>query len=164
LCCARTRGRPVCSRLKQHQADVRSDGLPSRTALPLQNITIVRQKSSIFRDMTHYGHTRRHIPQENALHRHRRDKYQIREISGQSWQPVISPYPFHCLATSISQYYSKPSLIRLAVHSWVHTLKDTWRLGRQMSHLSVQTNLDSFFKPALSRAETGTASQASIDE
>jgi hypothetical protein len=29
-----------------------------------------------------------------------------------------------------------------AVHSWVHTLKDTWHLGRQMSHLSVQTKLE----------------------
>jgi hypothetical protein len=52
--------------------------------------------------------------------------------------------------------YSKPSLIRLhairmsdnpdrnlknAVHSWVHTLKDTRQLGRQMSHLSVETKL-----------------------
>jgi hypothetical protein len=25
-----------------------------------------------------------------------------------------------------------------AVHSWVHTLKDKWHLGRQMSHLHVQ--------------------------
>jgi hypothetical protein len=29
-----------------------------------------------------------------------------------------------------------------AVHSRVHTLKDTWHLGRQMSHLSVQTKLE----------------------
>jgi hypothetical protein len=65
--------------------------------------------------------------------------------------------------------YVKPSLIRLqliqlsdnsdrntrnAVHSSVHTLRDTWHLGRQMSHLSVQTELDSFFKPALLRSET----------
>jgi hypothetical protein len=28
-----------------------------------------------------------------------------------------------------------------------HNLKYTWHLGRQMSHLSVQTQLDSFFKP-----------------
>jgi hypothetical protein len=52
--------------------------------------------------------------------------------------------------------YSKPSLIQLqlirmsddpnrnmknAVYSWVHTIKDTWHLGRQMSHLSVHTKL-----------------------
>jgi hypothetical protein len=33
-----------------------------------------------------------------------------------------------------------------------------------MSHLSVQTKLDSFFKPALLRAKTNTASESSIDE
>jgi hypothetical protein len=74
--------------------------------------------------------------------------------------------------------YIKPSLIRLqliwmsdnpdrkmknAVHSWVHTLKATWHLGRQMSHLSVQTELYSFFKPASLRSETSTASEPSID-
>jgi hypothetical protein len=37
-------------------------------------------------------------------------------------------------------------------------VKDTWHLGRQMSHLSVQTKLDSFFKPAF------TTSEFSIDE
>jgi hypothetical protein len=49
---------------------------------------------------------------------------------------------------------SKPSLIRLqsirietwnlenALHSWVHNLKDAWHLERQMSHLSVQTELE----------------------
>jgi hypothetical protein len=29
-----------------------------------------------------------------------------------------------------------------ALHSWAHTLKDTWHLGRQMSHVSVQTKLE----------------------
>jgi hypothetical protein len=29
-----------------------------------------------------------------------------------------------------------------AVRSRVHTLKDTWHLGRQMTHLSVQTKLE----------------------
>jgi hypothetical protein len=33
-----------------------------------------------------------------------------------------------------------------------------------MSHLSVQTKLDGFFKPALLRAKTGTTSEFSIDE
>jgi hypothetical protein len=42
-------------------------------------------------------------------------------------------------------------LLKNAVQSWVHTLNDTWHLGRQMSHLSVETKLDSFFKPALLR-------------
>jgi hypothetical protein len=51
-----------------------------------------------------------------------------------------------------------------AVHGWVHTLKDAWHLGRQMSHLSVQTKLDSFFKPVLLRSKTSTASESSIDE
>jgi hypothetical protein len=55
--------------------------------------------------------------------------------------------------------YSKPSLIWMSdnldwsmknvVHSRVHTLKDTWHIGRHMSHLFVQTKLDSFFKPTL---------------
>jgi hypothetical protein len=40
--------------------------------------------------------------------------------------------------------------LKKAVHSWVRTLKDAWHLRRQMSQLSVQTKLDSFFKPALS--------------
>jgi hypothetical protein len=51
-----------------------------------------------------------------------------------------------------------------AVHSCVHTLKDTWDLGRQMSHLSVQTKLDSFFRPASLRSETSATSEPSIDE
>jgi hypothetical protein len=53
--------------------------------------------------------------------------------------------------------YSKPWLIRLqliwmsdnpdrnmrnSVHTWVNTLKDTWHSRRQMSHLSVQTKLE----------------------
>jgi hypothetical protein len=59
---------------------------------------------------------------------------------------------------------SKPSVIRLqlirmsdnpdrkmknAFRSRVHALKDTWHLGRQIRHLSVQTKLESFFKLAL---------------
>jgi hypothetical protein len=41
-------------------------------------------------------------------------------------------------------------------------LKDTWHLGRQMNHLSVQTKLDSLFKPALLRSKTNTSSESSI--
>jgi hypothetical protein len=75
-----------------------------------------------------------------------------------------------------SHIYSKPSLIRLqliwievwkiktAVHSWAHSLQDIWHLGWQMSHLSVQTNLDSFFKPALLPSKTSKTSESSIDE
>jgi hypothetical protein len=33
-----------------------------------------------------------------------------------------------------------------------------------MSHLSVQTQPDSFFKPALLRSETSATSESSIDE
>jgi hypothetical protein len=47
-----------------------------------------------------------------------------------------------------------------AVHSRVHTLKDTWDLGRQMSHLSAQTTLDGLFK----RSKTSTAFYSSIIE
>jgi hypothetical protein len=54
--------------------------------------------------------------------------------------------------------------MEIAVHSWVHTLKGSRHLGRQMSHLSVQTKLDSFFKPALLRSETSTTSESSVDE
>jgi hypothetical protein len=43
-------------------------------------------------------------------------------------------------------------------------LEDTWHLGRQMSHLPVQTKLDSFFKPALLHSKTSTTSEPSIDE
>jgi YHS domain-containing protein len=50
------------------------------------------------------------------------------------------------------------------VHNGVHTLKDTWHLGRQMSILCVQTKLDNFFKPALLHSKTSTASKSSIDE
>jgi hypothetical protein len=46
----------------------------------------------------------------------------------------------------------------------VYNLKDTWDLGRQMSHLSVQTKLDSFFKLALLHTKASTASESSIDE
>jgi hypothetical protein len=45
-----------------------------------------------------------------------------------------------------------------------HTLKCTWHLGRQMSHLSVQTKLAGFFKPTLLRSKTSTTSESSIDE
>jgi hypothetical protein len=69
-----------------------------------------------------------------------------------------------CICMLICVYIcvcSEPSQIRLqllriaiwkmenAVRSWVHTLKDTRHLRRQMSHLSVQKKLDSFFKPVL---------------
>jgi hypothetical protein len=54
--------------------------------------------------------------------------------------------------------------MRNAVHSWVHTLKDTWHLRRQMSHLSVQAKPYSFFKRALLRSRTSTTSESSIDE
>jgi hypothetical protein len=79
----------------------------------------------------------------------------------------------------INMRYSKPSGIRSqliwmsdnpvrnkinAVHNWVHNLKDTWHLGRQTSHLSVQTKLDSFFKPASLRSKTSITSGSSIDE
>jgi hypothetical protein len=37
-------------------------------------------------------------------------------------------------------------------------------LGRQMSHLSVQAELDSFFKLALFRSKTNTTSESSSDE
>jgi hypothetical protein len=54
--------------------------------------------------------------------------------------------------------------IKNAVHSSVPISKDTWHLGRQMSHLSVQIKLDRLFKPALLRSKTGTASESYIDE
>jgi hypothetical protein len=78
------------------------------------------------------------------------------------------------------QIYSKPSLFQLqliqmldnpyrnmrnkenAVDSWVHALKETWHLGRQMSHLSIQTKLEGFFKPALLRSKTSTTSESPI--
>jgi hypothetical protein len=41
-----------------------------------------------------------------------------------------------------------------------YTLKDTWNLGRQISHLSVQTKPDSFFKPALLRSKTSTTCES----
>jgi hypothetical protein len=50
------------------------------------------------------------------------------------------------------------------VHSLVHILKLAWRLGRQMSRLSVHTKLDSFFKPELLRSKTSTTSESSINE
>jgi hypothetical protein len=37
------------------------------------------------------------------------------------------------------------------------TLNDAWQLGRRMSHVSLQTKLDSFLKPALLRSRTSTA-------
>jgi hypothetical protein len=51
-----------------------------------------------------------------------------------------------------------------AIHSREHTLKDTWRLGREMSHVSVQTKLDSSFKPASLSKKTSTTSESFIDE
>jgi hypothetical protein len=54
--------------------------------------------------------------------------------------------------------------IKNVLHGWYTcTLTDTWHLGSQMGHLSVQTELDSFFKPALLCSETST-SEFSIDE
>jgi hypothetical protein len=47
---------------------------------------------------------------------------------------------------------------------YICTLKDIWHLRREMSHLSVQTKLDSFYKPALLRSKTSTTSESSIDE
>jgi hypothetical protein len=44
------------------------------------------------------------------------------------------------------------------------TVEYIWHLGRQMSHLSVQTKLDSFFKPVVIRSKTSTTSESSIDE
>jgi hypothetical protein len=46
----------------------------------------------------------------------------------------------------------------------LNTLKDTWHFERQMSHLSVQTKLDSFFKLALLCSKTSTTSESSINE
>jgi hypothetical protein len=48
-----------------------------------------------------------------------------------------------------------------AVHSSAHSLKDTWHLGRQISHLSVQTKLDSFFKSAVLVSKTSTTAESS---
>jgi hypothetical protein len=42
-------------------------------------------------------------------------------------------------------------------------LKDTRHLGKQLSHLSVQTKPDSFFKPALLRSKTSRTSEFSVD-
>jgi hypothetical protein len=36
-----------------------------------------------------------------------------------------------------------------SVHSRIHTLEDTWHLGRQMSHLSVQTKLEQFLQTCI---------------
>jgi hypothetical protein len=44
-----------------------------------------------------------------------------------------------------------------------NTLKDTWHLGRQMSHLSVQAKLDSLLKPALLPLKTSKTCESSID-
>jgi hypothetical protein len=68
--------------------------------------------------------------------------------------------------------YSKPSLIRLEliqtdkqkIENGVNTLKDTWRLERQMSYLPVQIKLDSIFKPSLLRSKIGTTNESSVDE
>jgi hypothetical protein len=48
--------------------------------------------------------------------------------------------------------------------SSVHSSEHTWHLGRQMSHLSVQTKLDAFFKPALLCLKTSTTSESSSNE
>jgi hypothetical protein len=84
-----------------------------------------------------------------------------------------------CTLSRHRRPYSKPLLIRLqliqvsdnldrnmknVLRSWVCTLKDTWHLGRQMSHLSVEAKLDSFFKPALLQSKASTTSESSIDE
>jgi hypothetical protein len=58
----------------------------------------------------------------------------------------------------------KSYTVKNAVHSWVHALKHTWHLGRQMSHFSVQTRLEGFFKLVLLRSQTCTTSGLSIDE
>jgi phosphate-selective porin len=50
-----------------------------------------------------------------------------------------------------------------AVYSWIHTLQDMLHVGRQMSHLSVQTELDSFFKPALLHSDTSTTYESLVD-
>jgi hypothetical protein len=44
--------------------------------------------------------------------------------------------------------------VRNVIHRWVYTLKGTWHLGRQMTYLSVQSKLDSFFKPELLHSKT----------
>jgi hypothetical protein len=51
-----------------------------------------------------------------------------------------------------------------AVHSWVHALKYIRDLEREMSHLSVQTKLHSFFKLASLHLKTNITSESSIDE
>jgi hypothetical protein len=54
--------------------------------------------------------------------------------------------------------------MKIDLHSWVRALKYISHLGKQMSHLPVQTKLDSLFKPAILRSETSTASESCIDE
>jgi hypothetical protein len=44
------------------------------------------------------------------------------------------------------------------------TVKVIWHFGRQMSYLSVQPKLDSFFRPASLHATSGRASEASVGE
>jgi hypothetical protein len=51
-----------------------------------------------------------------------------------------------------------------AVHSWVHTLKGTWQSVKQMSHLSIQTKLERFFKLALLHSKTSTTSETYVNE
>jgi hypothetical protein len=52
-----------------------------------------------------------------------------------------------------------------AVHSWVHVLKDTWNLARQMSHLSVQTKLETVSSSLHYYVQRQVAtSESSIDE
>jgi hypothetical protein len=51
-----------------------------------------------------------------------------------------------------------------AVPISVHTLKDTWYLGRQMSHLSVQTILTVSSNLPYYVKKTSSTSETSIDE
>jgi hypothetical protein len=54
--------------------------------------------------------------------------------------------------------------VKNAFNCSAHSLKYMWRLWMQMSHLSVKSKLDSFFKPALLPSKTNTTSESSIDE
>jgi hypothetical protein len=70
--------------------------------------------------------------------------------------------------------YSIHSLIRLKViriEKWkccsqlsTYFKRHEAFIRRQLSHLSVQTKLDSFFKPALSRSKASVTSEASINK
>jgi hypothetical protein len=43
--------------------------------------------------------------------------------------------------------------LSIAGHNITHSV---WHLGRQTNHLSIQTKLDNFFKPALLRSKIST--------